>query len=53
MKEQLQAFSADHDIDGIIDAADKTLQAVERIGANANSRLVLDDLLTQVCSYCF
>lgn len=46
LKEELQAFSADHDMEGIIDAADKTLQAVERIGANANSRLVLDDLFT-------
>ena len=48
LKEDLAQLASRLSLDDIIDRMDRTLEAIERIGANANSRVVLDDLFSQV-----
>ncbi|MFW6457102.1 MAG: hypothetical protein ACOC0A_02310, partial [Planctomycetota bacterium] len=47
-RDQLEQYAAQHDLDTILEAADLTLNALEEIGANANQRLALVNLFTQL-----
>ena len=48
LRDELSQCAAHLSLDEIMGRMDRTLEAIERIGANANSRLVLDDLFSQV-----
>jgi DNA polymerase-3 subunit delta' len=45
---KLAELAARSDLDSIIERAESTLESIERIGANANQRLALDDLFSRL-----
>ncbi len=47
-RDALAAYACDYDLDAALDCADKTLLALERIGANVNRRIALDDLFSSL-----
>jgi len=48
LKDKISGLAARLPLDAVINCADRTLEAIERLGANANKRLTLDDLFTQL-----
>jgi DNA polymerase-3 subunit delta' len=48
MREPLEEFAARFALDEIIESADRAMEALENVGKNANQRLVLDDLFSNL-----
>ena len=48
MRGDLEKFAGRYPLDRIIECADMTMEALENIGANANQRLILDDLFSRL-----
>jgi DNA polymerase-3 subunit delta' len=48
MSRQIRELASHMPLDKIIDSADRVFEAIEHIGSNANQRLTMDDLFTQL-----
>ncbi len=50
LKERFEQFAAGLPLDLIIECAERAIEAIEHIGANANRRLALDDLFSHLAA---
>ncbi|MFP4176146.1 MAG: ATP-binding protein [Planctomycetota bacterium] len=50
MRERITAYADKRDIDTVVELADRSFEALERVGANANQRLVTLDLFSHLCA---
>ncbi len=50
-REKLLEYAGKCDLDAFLDSADKTFEALEKVGNNINRRIVLDDLFTSLGMY--
>jgi hypothetical protein len=48
LEERLRELASQCPLESLIDCADRVFEAIERVGANANRRVALDDLFTQL-----